>query len=103
MSRSSAAAAAGSTARKRMGRRSMTPTVSLRPGGTQRGGAHSQFFWLSSEPQMKDKTKIILGAGAFVVAVSTLHAIFNVDWSSISNEQKPAAERLLNVAYVPVT
>jgi hypothetical protein len=52
---------------------------------------------------MTDRSKMLLGALAWVALVSSLHAGLNVDWSSLMNDRLPEAERKLNVAYIPVT
>ncbi|MCI0433908.1 MAG: hypothetical protein L0271_09685 [Gemmatimonadetes bacterium] len=41
--------------------------------------------------------------GAWVVAVTTVHALLNVDWASVLNDRLPVAERKFHVAFIPVT
>lgn len=52
---------------------------------------------------MKRSKAIMLGVGAWVVAVTALHLWLNVSWSAVFNEFLPEDQRQLNVAYIPVT
>ena len=47
--------------------------------------------------------KLGWGLMAWMLVISGLHGWLNVDWSSVLNEYLPAAQRKLNVAYIPVT
>ena len=47
--------------------------------------------------------RIAYSAIAWLVAISALHAVLNVDWNVLLNDRLPLAERKLNVAYIPVT
>ena len=52
---------------------------------------------------MSLKTKLILGAVAWVAVITALHGWLNVNWASVLNEYRPAAKRKIVVAYIPVT
>lgn len=39
----------------------------------------------------------------WTLTVSVLHGVLNVRWEGLVNELRPAHERKLNVAYIPVT
>jgi NitT/TauT family transport system substrate-binding protein len=52
---------------------------------------------------MSLKTKVILGALAWIVLISALHGWLNVSWATVLNEYRPLAKRKIIVAYVPVT
>ncbi len=52
---------------------------------------------------MRPKTKLILVVTAWLVIISTLHGILNVNWSAILNEYRPASQRRITVAYLPAT
>jgi hypothetical protein len=47
--------------------------------------------------------RIVFAVAAWIVAITTLHMLMNVNWSVILNDQKPLDKRKLNVAYIPVT
>ncbi|HSP14669.1 MAG TPA: hypothetical protein VLV78_07950 [Thermoanaerobaculia bacterium] len=47
--------------------------------------------------------RIAVFAGVWLVAVTVLHAVLNVDWAVLLNDRLPIAKRKLNVAYIPVT
>ena len=47
--------------------------------------------------------KILIGAVAWVVAITAAHLALNVDWDVLLNDRQPAAKRKLYVAYIPVT
>ena len=47
--------------------------------------------------------KIALAAFAWLLAISALHAMLNVDWNVLLNDRLPFSKRKLNVAYIPVT
>ena len=47
--------------------------------------------------------KIVLTVAAWIVGITTLHMLMNVNWSVILNDRKPLDKRKLNVAYIPVT
>jgi NitT/TauT family transport system substrate-binding protein len=52
---------------------------------------------------MNDRRKILLGASAWLIAITTAHAFLNVNWAVMANDFLPKAKRKLNVAYIPVT
>lgn len=52
---------------------------------------------------MSDRRKLIVGLAAWIVAITGLHFMLNVDWAVVLNDQKPLDKRKLNVAYIPVT
>jgi hypothetical protein len=47
--------------------------------------------------------KIVLAATAWLVGITGAHMALNVDWNILLNDRLPAAQRKLNVAYIPVT
>ena len=47
--------------------------------------------------------KILIGAAAWVVAITAAHLALNVDWNVLLNDRLPIGRRKLNVAYIPVT
>ena len=47
--------------------------------------------------------KIVLGAFAWLAGITAAHLVLNVDWNILLNDRLPAAQRKLNVAYIPVT
>jgi NitT/TauT family transport system substrate-binding protein len=49
------------------------------------------------------RRKVAAAVVAWVLAVSAAHLWLNVDRSTLLNDWRPAAERKLNVAYIPVT
>jgi NitT/TauT family transport system substrate-binding protein len=52
---------------------------------------------------MSFKKGVLLGALAWLVAISLLHAYLNVNWASVLNDYRPPAKRKITVAYIPVT
>jgi NitT/TauT family transport system substrate-binding protein len=52
---------------------------------------------------MKLKTKILLGAIAWLVIITVLHGYLNVNWAAVLNDYRPASQRKITVAYLPVT
>ena len=42
-------------------------------------------------------------AMGWLVAITAAHLALNVDWNILLNDRLPAAQRKLNVAYIPVT
>jgi NitT/TauT family transport system substrate-binding protein len=50
-----------------------------------------------------DRRRILLGVGAWIVAITTAHALLNVNWAVLANDFLPKEKRKLNVAYIPVT
>ena len=52
---------------------------------------------------MSESKKIFCGVAIWLVAVTGLHMGLNMNWSVILNDRLPAAQRRLNVAYIPVT
>ena len=49
------------------------------------------------------KSKVLLGFGGWFVVVSVLHGWLNVNWAAVMNDYRPAAQRKITVAYIPVT
>jgi NitT/TauT family transport system substrate-binding protein len=49
------------------------------------------------------KTKLMIAVVAWLALISGLHAWLNVDWAAFLNDYKPANERKITVAYLPVT
>jgi hypothetical protein len=47
--------------------------------------------------------KIEFVAAAWLVVITAAHMALNVDWNILLNDRLPAAQRKLNVAYIPVT
>ena len=47
--------------------------------------------------------KILIGAVAWVAAITAAHLALNVDWNVLLNDRLPIGRRKLNVAYIPVT
>ena len=52
---------------------------------------------------MKLKSKVLLGLAAWFVAITVLHGWLNVNWAAVMNDYRPAAQRKITVAYIPVT
>jgi len=52
---------------------------------------------------MKLRTKILLCAFGWLVAISVLHSYLNVNWAAVLNDYRPEAQRKITVAYLPVT
>ena len=52
---------------------------------------------------MSAARKVALGVAAWLLAVSVLHGVLNVNWAVLANDFVPPAKRKLNVAYIPVT
>ena len=42
-------------------------------------------------------------AFTWLVVITAAHMALNVDWNILLNDRLPAAQRKLNVAYIPVT
>ena len=47
--------------------------------------------------------RIMLGAFAWIAAVTGAHLGLNVNWQFIMNDRLPVEQRKLNVGYIPVT
>jgi NitT/TauT family transport system substrate-binding protein len=52
---------------------------------------------------MQLKTKLMIAAVAWLALISGLHAWLNVNWAAVLNDYRPASERKITVAYLPVT
>jgi NitT/TauT family transport system substrate-binding protein len=52
---------------------------------------------------MSFKAKILVFASVWIVGISALHAYLNVNWPAVLNDYRPASERKITVAYLPVT
>ena len=52
---------------------------------------------------MSTGRRISLALLAWLVVLSGLHAYLNVNWAALLNEYRPAAQRKITVAYLPVT
>jgi NitT/TauT family transport system substrate-binding protein len=48
-------------------------------------------------------SKIIAGAMAWIIVVSSLHGWLNVNWPAVLNSYLPPAKRKITVGYIPVT
>jgi NitT/TauT family transport system substrate-binding protein len=49
------------------------------------------------------KRKIVLFAAGWLVLITALHAYLNVNWAAVFNDYRPASQRKVTVAYLPVT
>ncbi|MEO8725410.1 MAG: ABC transporter substrate-binding protein [Acidobacteriaceae bacterium] len=49
------------------------------------------------------KNKILLGALLWLVFITALHGYLNENWAAVLNDYRPAAQRKITVAYLPVT
>jgi NitT/TauT family transport system substrate-binding protein len=49
------------------------------------------------------KSKLALGITGWIILVSILHGVLNVNWASVLNNYRPVNERKITVAYIPVT
>jgi hypothetical protein len=47
--------------------------------------------------------RLIIGAGAWLAAITAAHLALNVNWPVLLNDRLPEGRRKLNVAYIPVT
>jgi len=47
--------------------------------------------------------RITFAAAAWLAGITAAHMALNVDWNVLFNDRLPAAQRKLNVAYIPVT
>ena len=47
--------------------------------------------------------KLVWGIVGWVVAITGLHMVWNVNWAVALNDLLPLDKRKLNVAYIPVT
>ncbi len=47
--------------------------------------------------------KLVLFGSAWLVLITATHAWLNVDWGGVLNDYRPAEQRKINVAYLPVT
>lgn len=47
--------------------------------------------------------KLVIFTLAWVVVISGLHSMLNVNWAAVLNDYKPADRRKITVAYIPVT
>ncbi|HEV8267405.1 MAG TPA: ABC transporter substrate-binding protein, partial [Thermoanaerobaculia bacterium] len=52
---------------------------------------------------MSDLRRISWGAASWLVLITVLHALLNVNWAVLANDFRPPEKRKLNVAYIPVT
>ncbi len=52
---------------------------------------------------MRLRSKVLLGAAAWLLLISGLHGYLNVNWAAIFNDYRPINERKVTVAYIPVT
>ena len=52
---------------------------------------------------MTIKSKVVLCAAAWLVVITTLHGLLNVNWPAVMNDYRPVAKRKITVAYIPVT
>jgi NitT/TauT family transport system substrate-binding protein len=52
---------------------------------------------------MTGPKRIALGVGAWLLVVSALHSVLNVNWAVLANDFLAPDKRKLNVAYIPVT
>ena len=52
---------------------------------------------------MKPKSKLLLLAGFWLLLISILHSVLNVNWAAVLNSYRPASRQKVTVAYIPVT
>jgi NitT/TauT family transport system substrate-binding protein len=52
---------------------------------------------------MSIRTKVVLGALAWLALITGLHAYLNVNWAALLNDYRPVQKRKIVVAYLPVT
>jgi NitT/TauT family transport system substrate-binding protein len=52
---------------------------------------------------MSLRGKITLGVFAWLVLITGLHALLNVNWAAVLNDYRPLEKRKITVAYLPVT
>jgi NitT/TauT family transport system substrate-binding protein len=52
---------------------------------------------------MTFRKKFFLFASLWIVAITALHSYLNVNWAAVLNSYKPANQRKITVAYIPVT
>lgn len=52
---------------------------------------------------MREGRKVAWGLAGWILAVSVLHGVLNVNWAILANDFRPPGKRKLNVAYIPVT
>ncbi len=52
---------------------------------------------------MSLKKRALLCALGWLMAISLLHGYLNVNWAAVFNEYRPASQRKITVAYIPVT
>lgn len=52
---------------------------------------------------MRLRSKVLLFAAGWLVLISALHGYLNVNWAAMLNDYRPANERKVTVAYIPVT
>lgn len=52
---------------------------------------------------MKTRSRITVGIATWIIGITALHLMLNVDWAVALNERRPLDQRKLNVAYIPVT
>ena len=76
---------------------------------------HSSFGFTTSEPNIDERSernarergaflrKLIVGGVAWLVVITGLHMLLNVNWQVLMNDRLPESKRKLNVAYIPVT
>lgn len=67
-------------------------------------GPRRRFLKLVEREMAMSRSKaILLGVGAWLGVMTTLHLWLNVSWSTAFNDFLPEEQRKLNVAYIPVT
>ena len=52
---------------------------------------------------MTGPKRIAFGVGAWLLVVTALHSLLNVNWAVLANDFLSPDKRKLNVAYIPVT
>jgi NitT/TauT family transport system substrate-binding protein len=52
---------------------------------------------------MSLKSKIVIGALAWLAIITGLHSWLNVNWAAVLNDYRPPMERKIVVGYIPVT
>jgi NitT/TauT family transport system substrate-binding protein len=49
------------------------------------------------------KSRVALGVTGWIVLITVLHGVLNVNWAAVLNNYRPLNERKIIVAYIPVT
>jgi NitT/TauT family transport system substrate-binding protein len=52
---------------------------------------------------MTRSAKVVLTLLLWLISITALHLILNVDWQVVRNDRLPISQQRLNVAYIPVT